>query len=380
MKQAKATRWKPTARSAALGAPEDGGCRLGIHRCRARRRVGVGSRGRARAAPCRALDASTRPCPSSPSPSVPPGPATRRSARRLPMIGVVPDDRRCIVIGAGLLGLATAWAMTRRGWQVLVLEAAAAPGHEGSGSKGDARIFRLGYPDPLYVEMAVLARARWRDLEGGGGATAPPRHRPGDVGRGEHVGGHRRRARRRRCAPRACPGPHRGAAPARYRRHGHGARRARLGRAGRRPVPRARCATQPTSRSARAATVTSLRQSPDSVTVRTRDGSDAAGGHRRRLRRPGQPRARRRRLGGGGGPPVAPPGGLLRPPARCRGRPACLHRMGGRHGLRLARPAGWATRRARTRWPSTCRARPLRPSIRPIRSRSPPTTRPSSPR
>ena len=81
------------------------------------------------------------------------------------MIGVVPDDHRCIVVGAGLLGLAAAWAMKRRGWQVLVLEAAGAPGHERSGSKGDARIFRLGYPDPLYVEMAVLARTRWRDLQ-----------------------------------------------------------------------------------------------------------------------------------------------------------------------------------------------------------------------
>ncbi len=81
------------------------------------------------------------------------------------MIGVVLDDRRCLVVGAGLLGLAAAWAMTRRGWQVLVLEAAGAPGHERSGSKGGARIFRLGYPDPLYVEMAVLARTRWRDLQ-----------------------------------------------------------------------------------------------------------------------------------------------------------------------------------------------------------------------
>ena len=29
------------------------------------------------------------------------------------------------------------------------------PGHAGAGSKGTARIFRLGYPDPLYVAMAV---------------------------------------------------------------------------------------------------------------------------------------------------------------------------------------------------------------------------------
>jgi sarcosine oxidase len=81
------------------------------------------------------------------------------------MIDGVPDSRRCIVIGAGLLGLSSAWALRRRGWDVLVLEAAAAPGHERSGSKGDARIFRLGYPEAQYVHMALLARARWHDLE-----------------------------------------------------------------------------------------------------------------------------------------------------------------------------------------------------------------------
>ncbi len=81
------------------------------------------------------------------------------------MIDGVPDDRRCIVIGAGLLGLSAAWALTGRGWRVLVLEAAGAPGHERAGSKGNARIFRLGYPEPHYVEMALLARTRWHDLE-----------------------------------------------------------------------------------------------------------------------------------------------------------------------------------------------------------------------
>lgn len=53
---------------------------------------------------------------------------------------------------------------------MLVLEGAATPGHERSGSKGDARIFRLGYPDPHYVEMALLALARWRDLEAATGS------------------------------------------------------------------------------------------------------------------------------------------------------------------------------------------------------------------
>jgi sarcosine oxidase len=77
----------------------------------------------------------------------------------------VPANRRCIVVGAGLLGLSSAWALHRRGWHVSVLEAAGTVGHAGSGSKGDARIFRLGYPESHYAEMAVLARARWHDLQ-----------------------------------------------------------------------------------------------------------------------------------------------------------------------------------------------------------------------
>jgi sarcosine oxidase len=72
------------------------------------------------------------------------------------------------VVGAGLLGLSTAWTLRRRGVEALMLEAAS-PGHDRAGSKGTARIFRLGYPDPLYVEMAVRALDLWHDLEGQSG-------------------------------------------------------------------------------------------------------------------------------------------------------------------------------------------------------------------
>ena len=75
------------------------------------------------------------------------------------------------MVGAGLIGLSAGWALCRRGWAVTVLEAAGSIGHAGSGSKGDARIFRLGYPDPFYVEMAVRADALWRDLEATKGRT-----------------------------------------------------------------------------------------------------------------------------------------------------------------------------------------------------------------
>jgi sarcosine oxidase len=69
-----------------------------------------------------------------------------------------------IVIGAGLLGLAAARSLHRRGHEVVVLEQASV-GHPGGGSHGSARIFRFGYEDALYVEMAVAALDAWHDLE-----------------------------------------------------------------------------------------------------------------------------------------------------------------------------------------------------------------------
>jgi sarcosine oxidase len=74
-----------------------------------------------------------------------------------------------VVVGAGLLGLAAAAALARRGADVLVLEQASA-GHDGSGSKGSCRIFRLGYEDPDYVRLARLALDLWTGLEQAAGA------------------------------------------------------------------------------------------------------------------------------------------------------------------------------------------------------------------
>jgi sarcosine oxidase len=74
------------------------------------------------------------------------------------------------VVGAGLLGLAGARALGRRGLEVVVLEADT-PGHARAGSKGNARIFRLGYPDPLYVQMALHALDLWNQLEDETGHT-----------------------------------------------------------------------------------------------------------------------------------------------------------------------------------------------------------------
>jgi sarcosine oxidase len=68
-----------------------------------------------------------------------------------------------VVVGGGLLGLSTAWALRGRR-DVLVLERETV-GNERSGSHGPTRIFRLGYVDPEYVVMAQHAAERWRVLE-----------------------------------------------------------------------------------------------------------------------------------------------------------------------------------------------------------------------
>jgi len=68
-----------------------------------------------------------------------------------------------VIVGGGLLGLSTAWALRGRR-EVLVLERDTI-GNTRSGSHGPTRIFRLGYADPRFVAMAQRAEERWRILE-----------------------------------------------------------------------------------------------------------------------------------------------------------------------------------------------------------------------
>src|SRR6478752_329591 len=72
-----------------------------------------------------------------------------------------------VIVGGGLLGLSTAWALRGRR-EVLVLERDSV-GHARGGSHGPTRIFRLGYVDPKYVAMAQLAAQQWRALEADAG-------------------------------------------------------------------------------------------------------------------------------------------------------------------------------------------------------------------
>ena len=321
VKQARATRWKPTVRRparrrlprpAADGSPDVRA--LPTPRVVARR-LGMAS----------CTGASTRPSHSSPPPSVLPRPsASEVRPRRVRMIDGVPDNRRCIVVGAGLLGLSAAWALTRRGWDVLVLEAAAAPGHERLGLQGRrphlpprlprAALRRNGGPGP-----PPLARPRGRD-----GSTPAPRHRAGDVRRRDDAARHRRRAGGRGRARRAALGAQRrrGASPA-SPPPGPVLVEPDSGVLAADALP-ARTPSGGRIRAAHRQPRDVAAPVPGAVDRETADGDALHGRHRRRLRRPGRarrswastPRPRRA--------PVAPPGGLLRAATRRRS-PARLH-------------------------------------------------------
>jgi sarcosine oxidase len=66
------------------------------------------------------------------------------------------------VVGAGIVGLATAHALTEQGASVTVYERGV-PGNAQSG--GESRIFRHAHDDRRLVEFALEARRIWRDWE-----------------------------------------------------------------------------------------------------------------------------------------------------------------------------------------------------------------------
>ena len=72
---------------------------------------------------------------------------------------------RAAVVGAGVMGAATARALARAGHEVAVFEQFPL-GHVRGSSHGESRIFRYSYPDPMYVAMAIEALPLWRELEG----------------------------------------------------------------------------------------------------------------------------------------------------------------------------------------------------------------------
>ncbi|MBT1672605.1 FAD-dependent oxidoreductase [Curtobacterium flaccumfaciens] len=91
-----------------------------------------------------------------------------------------------VVIGAGVVGAATAYALTARGEHVLLVEQHARGHHLGS-SHGATRIFRQGYADPEYVALTTRALALWEALEAAAGEELIVRTGAVDHGRPEVV-------------------------------------------------------------------------------------------------------------------------------------------------------------------------------------------------
>src|SRR6266545_2742837 len=73
-----------------------------------------------------------------------------------------------IVVGAGVMGAATAWRLTRSGRSVVLLEQFQV-GHDHGSSHGAVRVFRFSYDEAEYVRMAMEALPLWRELEDASG-------------------------------------------------------------------------------------------------------------------------------------------------------------------------------------------------------------------
>jgi sarcosine oxidase len=69
-----------------------------------------------------------------------------------------------VVVGGGAMGAASACAAAQQGASVALVERWA-PGHDRGSSHGNARIFRLAYPEAHYVTLARQALPLWRALE-----------------------------------------------------------------------------------------------------------------------------------------------------------------------------------------------------------------------
>lgn len=75
-------------------------------------------------------------------------------------------QKHIIIVGAGIVGLSTAYALLRTGMQHVTLLEQATVDHHRSTSHGLSRLLRFEYGNDLfYTEMVQLSLERWRQLE-----------------------------------------------------------------------------------------------------------------------------------------------------------------------------------------------------------------------
>lgn len=90
-------------------------------------------------------------------------------------------DTEVVVVGAGVMGLATARALVQAGRDVVVCEQFAL-GHDRGSSHGSSRIVRVSYPDERWVRLAQESFPLWRELEAESGTTLLDLHGTLDLG------------------------------------------------------------------------------------------------------------------------------------------------------------------------------------------------------
>ena len=73
-----------------------------------------------------------------------------------------------VVIGGGVVGSATAYALAQAGVDVILLEQFEL-NHKRGSSHGDGRVVRLNYPESIYVEMSRLSYEGWDELSAASG-------------------------------------------------------------------------------------------------------------------------------------------------------------------------------------------------------------------
>jgi len=71
---------------------------------------------------------------------------------------------RVAIVGAGIMGCAAAWALTKDGHEVVLYEQFRV-GHDRGSSHGRSRIVRLAYPEVEWVRLAQKSMDGWRELE-----------------------------------------------------------------------------------------------------------------------------------------------------------------------------------------------------------------------
>jgi sarcosine oxidase len=90
-------------------------------------------------------------------------------------------DTEVVVVGAGVVGLATARELRQAGRDAVVCEQFAL-GHDRGSSHGASRIVRLSYPEERWVRLAQESYPLWRELEAVSGRPLLDLHGTLDLG------------------------------------------------------------------------------------------------------------------------------------------------------------------------------------------------------